>query len=187
MSSSDTERQSKYPPERLRGLTPYKPGQSGNPGGMPKGAVYVTPALRRLMKMGALDLSQFSPETVAEVMALRLIYSGMYSLDPLPAIKEIIDRTEGKALQRKADVTADEIAQRARVLQAAARQVLDSIVNEVQATLTQIQATPERAAELLDELIISLSPPDSELDALVLSEFGDSEQEAAARALEETE
>jgi hypothetical protein len=185
VSSNDTEKQSKYPAARLRGLTPYKPGQCGNPGGMPKGVVYVTSALRRLMKMGPIELSQFQPQNAAEVMAMRLIYSSMYSLDALPAIKEIIDRTEGKALQRKADVTADEIGQRARVMKATAQQVRDSLVGKVEAELREIQRTPARAVELLDELLISLSAPDEDLIAAVLSAFGDNEREAAARALEE--
>jgi len=37
MSAIDTEEQSKYSPERLRGLTPYKAGQTGNPGGIKRG------------------------------------------------------------------------------------------------------------------------------------------------------
>ena len=39
MSTFNTEEQSKYPPSRLAGLTPFRPGQSGNPGGQQKGVV----------------------------------------------------------------------------------------------------------------------------------------------------
>jgi hypothetical protein len=49
MSAFNTEKQSKYPPSRLAGLTPFRPDQSGNPGGQQKGICYPSHGAGMLM------------------------------------------------------------------------------------------------------------------------------------------
>jgi hypothetical protein len=73
--------------------TQFKPGQSGNPGGLPKGTPKVSIAL---MKLLAGDPSQeFEPKSRAEQVAWSL-YLRAKSGD-VSAIRELSDRTEGKS------------------------------------------------------------------------------------------
>ena len=73
-------------------LQPFKPGQSGNPEGRPPNTKYISDYLREALQ------SKTDGKTNAEVIALALI---QLSKDPkmrgfAPAIKELLDRTEGK-------------------------------------------------------------------------------------------
>jgi hypothetical protein len=76
--------------ERLR---PYrwKPGQSGNPGGRPKNDS-ITSRLRRVLA------SEHNGREIADLIAERLIKEALSG--KFPFLKELLDRTEGAALER---------------------------------------------------------------------------------------
>jgi len=99
MSAKNTQKQSKYPPNRIAGLVPFKPGQSGNPGGLPQGTPKVSVAYQKLLALSAEQLANFKPATVAEAIAYRQIGSAVFGAQALPSAIEITDRTEGKAPQ----------------------------------------------------------------------------------------
>lgn len=98
-----------------RNLIPYKPGQSGNPGGVRRGTVFISEAYKRLLKLDEAELAAYRPKNAGEAMARRQVIAGIYGLDALPAIKEITDRTEGKAIQRRIDLTEADVLSRARM------------------------------------------------------------------------
>lgn len=77
------------PPKEMQ----FKPGQSGNPGGLPKGTSKVSIALMKLLKTESGE--EFKPKTRAEAVALALLTKALTG--DVQAIKEISDRTEGKA------------------------------------------------------------------------------------------
>jgi hypothetical protein len=82
----------------LSNLRPFRRGQSGNPGGLPKGKPKISAALLRFMVMPVEVFLAFEPRTVAEELAKTLmeIALGDNANAALLAIKEIADRTEGK-------------------------------------------------------------------------------------------
>ena len=75
----------------------YKPGQSGNPGGRPKGKS-ITAELRKLIDEG----------TNAEDMA-KILYAMAKRMSPsqLSALRELMDRTDGKVLDEHKIETGD--------------------------------------------------------------------------------
>lgn len=78
---------------RIENLKPFQPGQSGNPGGRPKGDS-VTAWLRKKLQ----DDSEKKPgKTRAESVAMAILDAaedGDFKL-----IKELLDRTEGKVAE----------------------------------------------------------------------------------------
>ena len=109
----------------------WRPGQSGNPGGRPRGSPKVSNGILRILKLGANE--EFIPENKADQLALSLYDSAMKG--DTWASKEILLRTEG-AIKQSLEVTAAqlptaEIAERlieaftqAGIDEARARQVL---------------------------------------------------------------
>jgi hypothetical protein len=79
--------------KQLANLRPFKPGQSGNPNGRPKKAL-LSDALRRQL---AIALPGMSERTQAEAIAAALISEAIAG--NVQAIREVGDRTEGKAAQ----------------------------------------------------------------------------------------
>ena len=90
-------------------LTPFQPGESGNPNGAPKGK-RVSTILKELLNKAApqkMQEAKFVSEflgknpkaTNAEVLAVRLLFNALVKGDH-KAVQEIIDRTEGKAMQQ---------------------------------------------------------------------------------------
>lgn len=71
----------------------FKPGQSGNPGGIPKGTAKVSIALMKLLAANPDD--EFTPKSRAEKIAWALYEKA--SNGDVAAIREISDRTEGKS------------------------------------------------------------------------------------------
>jgi hypothetical protein len=108
MSADNTQQQSKYPPNRIAGLVHFKPGQSGNPGGLPRGTPKVSVAYQKLLALSSEELANFKPANVAEAIAYRQIGAAIYGPQPLPSTIEITDRTEGKAQQRIEHVDVSE-------------------------------------------------------------------------------
>ena len=105
-------------------LTKWKPGQSGNPLGKPRGALRVSTILKYMLEEDAPGVvidEQFIKEfakgkkrvTNADATACRILYEGIVNGKEW-ALKEIADRTEGKAVQaiEVKDVTADSVADR---------------------------------------------------------------------------
>jgi len=78
------------------GLIPFRPGQSGNPGGRPK-KLPITDALRRILsrRIPAKDPRTAIGEDLVAFALIRKAVKG-----DLRAIAEIADRTEGKATER---------------------------------------------------------------------------------------
>jgi len=71
----------------------FKQGQSGNPGGLPKGTPKVSLALMKLLSGDPAE--DFKPLTRAEQIAYSLYQRA--STGDVAAIREISDRTEGKS------------------------------------------------------------------------------------------
>lgn len=115
-----------------RNLIPYRPGQSGNPGGRPRGIPRISNCYERLLKMSPAELQQFVPQNAAEAVALRQVSAAIYGSDALPAAKEITDRTEGKAIQRRVDLTTDDVISKAKLLYSIGQR----FVAQMQAALT---------------------------------------------------
>jgi len=91
-------------------LKSFQKGQSGNPGGRPRGSRNVSTVLAMMLTEIAPDVvveASFVKDiskglkraTVADAMAARLIYEGAVNGN-LAALKEVLDRTEGKAKER---------------------------------------------------------------------------------------
>lgn len=81
-------------PSRLTGseATQWKPGQSGNPSGRPK-KLHITDAIRA-------ELAREGPDGIPNDEAIARVLVELARAGNLDAIREIADRTEGKARQR---------------------------------------------------------------------------------------
>jgi hypothetical protein len=88
----------------------FKPGESGNPSGRPAGSKNVSTILREMLQQIApkeVISSKFVKEfckgkkrvTIADAIAARLLMSAIVQGD-LQAIREVIDRLEGKSTQK---------------------------------------------------------------------------------------
>ncbi len=80
------------PPEENR----FAPGQSGNPGGRPKGAVSIVAIIRRMLDEERDDITTGEKKKLAEIIADRLITKALNE-NNLRALQDIIDRIDGKA------------------------------------------------------------------------------------------
>jgi len=87
----------------------FKKGESGNPDGKPEGAKNVSTILKELLEqvapneiLNAKFVKEFckgkKTVTTADAVAARLLNEGLIKGEPW-AVKEILDRTEGKAAQ----------------------------------------------------------------------------------------
>lgn len=136
--SSDSQQQSDRNPQ-YRGLIPFKPGQSGNPGGNYKRTPKVSNAYARLLAMSAEELEVFKPSNGAEIIAFEQFKNAQKAepKDQLGAAKEITDRTEGRAPQR---IVVDNTSE------------LEKLIIRVQERIlaqTGIEISRERALELV--------------------------------------
>ena len=86
----------------------FKPGESGNPNGRPKGSRNITTNLKELLEIEIETEDPLSEEKtsmpVAALLNARLVRSALDGSEK--AIREIYDRIEGRPKQ-KLDVTAD--------------------------------------------------------------------------------
>ena len=71
----------------------FKPGVSGNPGGVPRNTPRITTALMKILRTPLGE--QFHPVNQADRIALILLKRATIDED-MVAIKEILERTEGK-------------------------------------------------------------------------------------------
>jgi hypothetical protein len=91
------------PPKHSR----FQPGQSGNPGGQQKGVVYVTEAYKRFGRLPIAELETLDRRkqlSVVEAGVVNMLLRAANADDwqaAHAALKEITDRLEGKAEQRK--------------------------------------------------------------------------------------
>lgn len=81
----------------------FKPGQSGNPAGKPKGCRSISTILREYMEKELDAVDPFEKKKtrkkVSELVAMMMIKKAISDQD-LNAAKEILDRLEGKAPQK---------------------------------------------------------------------------------------
>lgn len=81
----------------------FKPGESGNPNGRPKGSKNISTIIREFMdeEMTVVDpiKKKEMSRKISEIVVLKLIKKAIQDED-LGSIKELIDRLEGKAAQR---------------------------------------------------------------------------------------
>ena len=85
----------------IANLKPFVPGVSGNPGGVRKGTVFISEAYKRILALPVEEFLSFEPNCVAEQIALGMAQRARCEfpkIEPLPYVKEITDRTEGRAL-----------------------------------------------------------------------------------------
>lgn len=84
----------------IQNLKPFKPGQSGNPKGRVKGGKTVSTRLAAFLNAKYESKNPFTGERekleVADWLALSLIKNALTSKTPVPALKEILERMEGK-------------------------------------------------------------------------------------------
>ena len=89
-------------PENLRPKAPWKPGQSGNPAGKPRGTKNLSTILRELLER-KLDgpVTPFTPKggkvSVNTMVAIKLIQKALKGDNR--SISEVFDRTEGRAIE----------------------------------------------------------------------------------------
>lgn len=92
---------------------PWKPGQSGNPKGKPKGTISISTHLKKFLdsRVSAPKGSDiaFGKITVAERLALALISQA--NKGNVQAAKEILDRTEGKVVDVVEQTNKNELPQ----------------------------------------------------------------------------
>lgn len=69
----------------------FKPGQSGNPAGRPKGVKYVSEAVREFLERALAPGSEYS---LADALAKALIDQALAG--DVSALREVMDRAEGK-------------------------------------------------------------------------------------------
>ena len=88
----------------LKNLKPFKPGESGNPAGRPKGGKNLSTILQKIVDGNAATIfgkdkipSSMHDKTVGELLMLKLVALGIK--DDRMAIGDVIDRLEGKPLQ----------------------------------------------------------------------------------------
>ena len=74
-------------------LKPFKPGESGNPGGLPRGTPRLSTAYQKLLGVDA--RSRLPVETIADEIAASVIKRAING--DLRAAQEVADRTEGTA------------------------------------------------------------------------------------------
>lgn len=89
---------------RTDNLTPFEPGESGNPAGRPKGTKNLSTILREMLE---LEIEEDGVKiTQKDAIIKKLIKQS--TAGNLRAIQEVFDRTEGKAKQEfKIDNVSD--------------------------------------------------------------------------------
>jgi len=82
----------------LNNLRPFRRGQSGNPGGLPRGTPKISAALVRFLAMPTRIFHNYKPRSVAEEIAKRMIELAIDARAgaAIRAFKEVCDRVEGK-------------------------------------------------------------------------------------------
>ena len=72
----------------------WKPGQTGNAGGVPKEKVHLTSYLRRQLCMTPKEFNSYRPVNVADKIVKKLIRNALQGC--YRSMREILDRTDGK-------------------------------------------------------------------------------------------
>lgn len=97
--------------KRVNNLKPFKKGTSGNPKGRPKGSKTRAKIIEEILNVKVSNENKFVqvlasefPEiiessglTVAELLMIRLVREGLMGKHPVGAIKELLDRLDGRA------------------------------------------------------------------------------------------
>jgi hypothetical protein len=105
---------SKYSPEWLRGLVPYRPGQSGNPGRHRKGIPSSGHASARLQALSPAERAVYTPSNGAEEIALAQIKEAIAG--EVHAAKEITNRIDGPVERQVVIESPNEFQARLRIM-----------------------------------------------------------------------
>jgi Family of unknown function (DUF5681) len=140
----------------LQNLKPFRPGQSGHPGGLPEGVPKVSVALMNLLREDA--RSNYQPKTRAEQLAWA-IYQKAIKGD-VPALREILDRCEGRTAQKLSidqDINARERARQVRFLSHTIKRTYEELEGKV--TVEEIWTVVEaREHDVFGESVGHLRP-----------------------------
>jgi len=91
-------------PNSLKNLKPFKPGQSGNPGGMVKGTVNLSSLLQKLL---AEETDNKTRKTIAEALAAKMISQALKGSFPQQNL--IVNRIDGNVPLRIAGADGDNL------------------------------------------------------------------------------
>jgi hypothetical protein len=110
--------------KRCANLKPFKPGQTGNPLGKPKGRLNMTTMLRALLETETVD--EFGNVNTHAALINQALAKKAASGDTA-AIKEVYERIDGKTSQVVEIGNKDEIA--FKIAQSLGKDQIDEIVN----------------------------------------------------------
>jgi len=90
-----------------KGLTPWKPGQSGNPAGRPKGSLNLTTVLKHFLKekIEVEKDGKIIKLSKDKVLILKLIEKAIKG--DIKAIEKVWDRIEGKPIQPNINIEGE--------------------------------------------------------------------------------
>ena len=77
---------------RLANLRPFKPGQSGNPKGKPKGTISLVSILKKKLS----EMDRGSRKTFAELFIQKYLLKKAIVDEDMRIMKDVIDRIDGK-------------------------------------------------------------------------------------------
>ncbi len=132
-----------YNPKSAKNLVDWKPGQSGNPKGKPKGSISMTAALKDYLEHETDDLDPRTNKkfTYKQKIILELVKKAHKG--DLPSIKEVLDRVEGKAVQKQ-EIEYSHV-------------ILGNITRAVFGTATKCIEDPEMLKHFIEELQMQLA------------------------------
>lgn len=163
----------------------WQPGKSANPGGTVKGFKPPAEVFKRLSVLDVDELKAYRPKNVLEsgikACYLRAVESDKWEAAHA-AIREIVDRIEGKPVQKRVDVTETEIVQRAKALYEIVRRAADYLESQVRQQVEAMRGGDVEAG--LTQLLESLQIPEDALIQTICDVFDEGQVGIVLMALE---